>query len=391
MRQVIQSLSETQPTVTMIEDLHWLDAASAEFLEHMVDARAGSRSLLLVNFRPEYHADWMQKSWYRQIPLTPLGREAIAELLADLLGNDPSLAGLAGPIHARTGGNPFFTEEVAQSLIESGHLEGTRGAYRLVTPIERLEVPATVQAVLAARIDRLPEREKRLLQVASVIGKDFPEPLLAEVAELPADELKAALAALRRAEFIHEQALYPVAEYAFKHPLTQEVALGSQLRERRRQVHAAVARAIERQDAEHLDERAALLAHHWEEAGEALSAARWHRRAADVGGAHRLRRRDAPLGAGARVAARASGRPRDRRARHRRLQAAPETWAGGSAGARRGACPVGGRADLRQRDRGSTRASEPVDGLCPCGRRCRRRGGVSRAGDREPARGTRYR
>ena len=118
---------------------------------------------------------------------------------------------------------------MAQSLIESGHLEGTRGAYRLVTPIERLEVPATVQAVLAARIDRLPEREKRLLQVASVIGKDFPEPLLAEVAELPADELKAALAALRRAEFIHEQAIYPVAEYAFKHPLTQEVALGSQL------------------------------------------------------------------------------------------------------------------------------------------------------------------
>jgi class 3 adenylate cyclase len=281
MRQVIQSVSEEQPTVTLVEDLHWLDDASGEFLEHMVDARAGSRNLLLLNFRPEYHADWMQKSWYRQIPLTPLGREAIAELLADLLGNDPSIAALAGPIHARTGGNPFFTEEVAQTLIESGQLEGTRGAYRLVTSIERLAVPATVQAVLAARIDRLPEREKRLLQVAAVIGKDFPEPLLAAVAELPADELKAALAALHRAEFIHEQALYPVAEYAFKHPLTQEVALGSQLKERRRQVHAAVARAIEQQHPDHLDERAALLAHHWEEAGEALSAARWHRRAAE--------------------------------------------------------------------------------------------------------------
>jgi adenylate cyclase len=281
MRQLIQSASEVQPTVTMVEDLHWLDAASAEFLEHMVDARAGTRSLLLLNFRPEYRAEWMQKSWYRQVPLTPLGREAIAELLGDLLGNDPSIAALAGAIHARTGGNPFFTEEVALSLIESGHLAGTRGAYRLVTPIERLEVPATVQAVLAARIDRLPEREKRLLQVASVIGKDFPEPLLAVVAELPADELKAALAALRHAEFIHEQALYPVVEYAFKHPLTQEVALGSQLRERRRQVHATVARAIEHQDAEHLDERGALLAHHWEEAREALSAARWHRRAAE--------------------------------------------------------------------------------------------------------------
>ena len=137
-----------------------------------------------------------------------------------------------------------------------------------------------MQAVLAARIDRLPEREKRLLQVASVIGKDFSEPLLAAVADLPADELKASLAALQRAEFIHEQALYPVAEYAFKHPLTQEVALGSQLRERRRHVHAALARAIEEQEAGHLDEHAALLAHHWEEAGEALNAARWHRRAA---------------------------------------------------------------------------------------------------------------
>ena len=167
MRQVIQSVSEAQPTVTLIEDLHWIDEASGEFLAHMVDARESSRNLLLLNFRPEYHAEWMRKSWYRQIPLTPLGKEAIAELLADLLGTDPSLAALTGPIHARTGGNPFFTEEVAQTLIESGHLEGERGAYRLVTPIEGLEVPATVQSVLAARIDRLPEREKRLLQVAS--------------------------------------------------------------------------------------------------------------------------------------------------------------------------------------------------------------------------------
>ncbi len=280
MRQVIQSVSADQPTITLVEDLHWMDDASAEFLAHMVDARPGSRNLLLLNFRPEYHAEWMQKSWYRQIPLTPLGREAIAELLADLLGTDPSIAALAEPIHTRTGGNPFFTEEVAQTLIESGHLEGSRGAYHLVTPVERLEVPATVQAVLAARLDRLPERDKRLLQVASVIGKDFAEPLLATVAELPAEDLKASLAALRRAEFIHEQSIYPVVEYSFKHPLTQEVTLDSQLKERRRLVHAAVAHAIERQDAGHLDERAALLAHHYEEAGDTLVAARWHRRAA---------------------------------------------------------------------------------------------------------------
>jgi adenylate cyclase len=281
MRQVIQSVSEDQPTVTLIEDLHWMDEASGDFLAHMVEAREGSRNLLLLNFRPEYNADWMQQSWYRQIPLTPLGEDAIAELLSDLLGTHSSLAALAKNVYTRTGGNPFFTEEVAQTLIESGHLEGTRGAYQLVTPIEKLEVPTTVQAILSARIDRLPEREKRLLQVAAVIGKDFSEPLLAEVAALPANELKEALAALRRGEFLHEQAVYPVIEYSFKHPLTQEVSLGSQLRERRRAVHAAVAKAIERRDAERLDESAALLAHHHEEAGDPLVAARWHRRAAE--------------------------------------------------------------------------------------------------------------
>jgi adenylate cyclase len=284
MRRIITSASRGRPSVAMIEDLHWLDPASAEFLEHMVDACADTHSLLLLNFRPEYRAEWTQKSWYRQIPLTPLDEEAVGVLLTSLLGTDQSIAELAAPIHARTGGNPFFVEEVAQHLIETGHLQGTRGAYRLVTPLDRLEVPATVNTVLAARIDRLADQEKRLLQTASVIGKDFPERLLAAVADLASEELKAALAELRRAEFLHERSLYPVVEYAFKHPLTQEVALGSLLKDRRRRVHASVARAIELQDAARLDERAALLAHHWEEAGEAWQAACWHRRAAEWAG-----------------------------------------------------------------------------------------------------------
>jgi len=265
---------------TLIEDLHWLDPGSEAFLEQWVEAIAGSSSFLLVNFRPEYHADWMQKSYYHQIPLAPLGPEAIRELLDDLLGSDPSTAGLAEAIHARTGGNPFFTEEVVQTLIESGHLEGSRGAYRLVTPIERLEVPPSVKTVLAARIDRLPEREKQVLQTAAVIGKDFSEPILREAVELTENDLHEALAALKNAEFVFEVSLYPVVEYAFKHPLTQEVALGSLLTDRRQRTHAAVARAIEGQPEAKLDEEAALLAHHWEEAGEALPAARWHRAAA---------------------------------------------------------------------------------------------------------------
>ncbi len=278
-RQLVFRLSQKQPIVTMIEDLHWIDAASVEFLDEVADGR-GARSLLLLNFRPEFHASWMGKSWYRQIPLNPLDEDAVVDMLGELLGEDPSVGTLAHPIYERTGGNPFFVEEIIQTLVETGHLQGPRGARRLVTPVEHLEVPSTVQAVLAARIDRLDKRDKRLLQVAAVIGKDFAEPLLDKVAGLSPEALKEALSALQSAEFIFETSIWPVAEYAFRHPLTQEVALSSQLRGRRRQVHAAVAEAIEQDHTERLEEQAALLATHWSEAGDARKASAWWLRAA---------------------------------------------------------------------------------------------------------------
>jgi class 3 adenylate cyclase/tetratricopeptide (TPR) repeat protein len=280
LRRLVRETGKAEPGVTLIEDLHWMDGGSLGFLEQWVEAIGGARGLLLVNFRPEYHAEWMGKSYCQQLPLAPLGAEATSEVVADLLGGDPSTEGLAEAIHARTAGNPFFTEEVVQSLIESGQVEGARGSYRLVSEVAALEVPATVQAVVAARIDRLPERAKQVLQAAAVIGREFTEPVLEAVAELPAADLAESLRALTGAEFLYEQSLYPVAEYAFKHPLTQEVAYGSQLGEQRSRLHASVARAIERLDAEKLDERSALLAHHWEEAGEILEAARCHARAA---------------------------------------------------------------------------------------------------------------
>jgi adenylate cyclase len=164
--------------VALIEDLHWLDGASEAWLAEWVDATAGAHNLLLLNFRPEYHAPWMPRSHYQQLSLAPLSSAAIGELLRDLVGDDPSTTDLAARIHARTAGNPFFAEEVVQSLIESGQLAGTRGGYRLATPVEQLAVPPSVQGVLAARIDRLPEREKNVLQVASVIGRDFAVALL---------------------------------------------------------------------------------------------------------------------------------------------------------------------------------------------------------------------
>jgi class 3 adenylate cyclase len=278
LRGVVQD--EDAPSVTLIEDLHWLDPASEALLAQWVEAAPGGAGLLVVNFRPDYHADWMAKSWYRQIPLAPLGPEAIRELLADLLGTDPSVAGLPERIYARTGGNPFFTEEVVQTLIGSGRLEGARGAYRLTENAETLELPTTVQSVLAARIDRLSERERHVLQAAAVIGREFAEPILRAVAELPERDLAEALGALKAGEFVYEQSLYPVAEYVFKHALTQEVALGSQLEKRRQSLHAAAARALEVAHSDKLDLNAALLAHHWEEAGEAWLATRWYERAA---------------------------------------------------------------------------------------------------------------
>ena len=269
----------------MLEDLHWFDGGSAAFLEPLIEAVVGTRALVLLNFRPEYQAPWMGKSYYHQLPLAPLGPDAIRELLDALLGNDPSIAGLAEAIHARTAGNPFFTEEVVQNLIESGKLQGSKGAYRLVTPVDKLEVPSSVHALLAARIDRLAEREKDVLQTAAVIGREFDEPTLAAVVEQDAPQLREALQTLKDTEFVYEQSLYPVAEYLFKHPLTQEVALASQLQERRKRLHAAVARVIEAAHAHDLDQQAALLAHHWEEAGDLAQAVRWHRRAAEWAGA----------------------------------------------------------------------------------------------------------
>jgi len=227
----------------------------------------------------------MRRSYYQRLALPPLRPGAIAELLADLLGTDPSVADLGDRIRTRTAGNPFFIEEIVQALVEAGTLAGTKGAYRVVRPVAELALPATVQAVLAGRIDRLPAREKEVLGIAAVIGREVPGPVLHRVAALPEAELIAAVAELVSREFLYETALYPEAEYAFKHPLTQEVAYRSQLAERRKAVHAAVARAIEGFYADRRDEHAALLAQHWEGADEALMAADWHCRAAEWVGA----------------------------------------------------------------------------------------------------------
>jgi class 3 adenylate cyclase/tetratricopeptide (TPR) repeat protein len=279
-RHLAQARSALEPGVVFIDDLHWVDAGSEAFVAQLVEVAATTRTLVLFNFRPEYRAHWMRQSHYQQIPLDPLGAEEVQQLVADLLGSHQSIADLGDHIYDRTGGNPFFVEEIVQSLVESGQLEGERGAYRLTSRIADLTIPPTVHAVLAARIDRLAERDKRLLQMASVIGREVPESLLADVAEMPANELASALASLQRGEFLLQHVLYPEAEYLFKHALPLDVTYSSQLAEPRARLHANVARAAEARAGDRLDELSGLLAHHWEAAGDAGTSARWHVRAA---------------------------------------------------------------------------------------------------------------
>src|SRR5207248_6785171 len=205
---------------------------------------------------------WGSKTFYTQIRLDPLPPARADELLEVLLGTDPSLAALTPLLIARTEGNPFFLEESLQTLVETQVLVGVRGGYRLVHPLASLQVPGTVQAVLAARIDRLPLEEKHLLQTAAVIGNDVPLPLLQDMAELPEVGLHRGLSHLQAAEFLYETRLFPEREYTFKHALTHEVAYGSLLQERRRGLHARIIEALEALAPDRVAEQIERLAHH---------------------------------------------------------------------------------------------------------------------------------
>jgi class 3 adenylate cyclase/tetratricopeptide (TPR) repeat protein len=282
-RRLYRAPGRRDVVVSVIEDLHWMDAGSEGLLAETISAVEGTQTLAVVNFRPEYEADWTDSPVYRRISLVPLGLESTRELLEDLAGNDPSLDGLAELTHERTGGNPFFIEEVVRELVEAGYLEGDRGSYRLTKPVDDTRVPPTVQAILAARIDRL-ATAKALLQAAAVIGKEVPEPALRLVAGVDDDAIEEGLKELIGAGFLYEAEIYPERVLAFSHPLTQEVAYGSQLGEQRAAAHAATAGATIELNPDRHDELAALIAQHLEQGGETLEAARWSARAAHWAG-----------------------------------------------------------------------------------------------------------
>ena len=216
--------SQVQPLLVVFEDLHWIDGETQALLDSLVESLASARLLLLVNYRPEYEHRWGSKTAYSQLRLDSLPAESAAQLLAALLGPDPGLVPLMQMLVKR--GNPFFLEETVRTLVETGALVGERGAYRLTRAVETLQVPATVQTILAARIDRLPAQEKQLLQAASVIGKDVHYTLLTAIAEQPEETLRRGLAHLQEAEFLYETRLFPDLEHTFKHALTHEVTYG---------------------------------------------------------------------------------------------------------------------------------------------------------------------
>jgi transcriptional regulator with AAA-type ATPase domain/tetratricopeptide (TPR) repeat protein len=252
--------SKVQPLVLVFEDLHWIDRETQAVLDSLVDSLGAARLLLLVNYRPEYQHTWVSKTYYVQLRLEVLPAESAGELLDTLLGVDRGLAPLKQLLVKR--GNPFFLEETVRTLVETKVLVGERGRYRSTHPIQATQIPPTVQAMLADRIDRLAPADKRLLQVASVVGKEVPFALLLAVAELPDEALRRGLDHLQAAEFLHETGLFPDLEYGFKHALTHEVTYSGLLHDRRRELHAQIVGAIETLHGDRLGGKIEQLAHH---------------------------------------------------------------------------------------------------------------------------------
>ena len=237
--------SQVQPILLVLENLHWIDAETQAFLDGLVESLPAARLLLLVNYRPEYQHGWGQKTYYTQLRLDPLPPASAEVLLQGLLGGGGGLEPLKAALIERTQGNPFFLEESVRTLVETQMLIGDPGTYRLVKALPSIQVPSTVQAVLAARIDRLPPEEKALLQTAAVIGTEVPLALLQAVAEGPEALLRLGLTHLRAAEFLYETRLFPEIAYTFKHTLTQQVAYETLLQEQRSALHARIVAALE--------------------------------------------------------------------------------------------------------------------------------------------------
>ena len=264
-------------TVFIVEDVHWVDAASDEFLAELAAMLRSTDSMLIASFRPEYQGRLRNMS-ETTITLSPLAASTTVALAAHLIGEQPTASGAAEVIAQPSAGNPFFVEEIVRDLVGRSVLSGNRGDYRLVRGVDSIAVPATVQAVLAARIDRLTTLEKSILNAAAVIGTSFGlDHLRVLIPDLDASQLRG----LVTAELIDQIELLPEIRYAFRHPLVRAVCYDSQLSATRADSHGRLAAAIEKRNSAALNENSALIAHHLEAAGQMDTAYTWYMRAGD--------------------------------------------------------------------------------------------------------------
>jgi class 3 adenylate cyclase/tetratricopeptide (TPR) repeat protein len=259
---VVLREAERQPVLLVVENLHWADSETAALVETLVEEIAPARVLLLASYRLEHRPAWRQRPGAGELRLEPLSEGSAEALLEDVLGCAPEMQPLGRLLVEHTGGNALFLEETVRTLVENDVLVGRPGAYRLAKPLDAVQIPDRVQAVLAARLDRLPESRKAFLQAGAVIGKDLPVSLLQAVAGVPADEVLGNLAELEEAQFLRTTSLYPDLAYSFRHALTHDVVYSTLLKEQRRSLHARIVDALEALYPERHVEHVERLAHH---------------------------------------------------------------------------------------------------------------------------------
>jgi class 3 adenylate cyclase/tetratricopeptide (TPR) repeat protein len=267
--------SRNKPLVIAIDDLQWIDKTSEEFLTYLIGGLASTHILLILLYRPEYAHPWANKTYYSQIRVDQLSSGVSSDLIRAILEDGEVAPELRTLILNRAAGNPLFMEEFTHSLVENGSIRKKENQYVLGRKASEIQVPDTIQGIIAARIDRLEDSLKRTMQVASVIGRDFAYRILQTIMGMQ-QELKLSLLNLEQLEFIYEKSLFPELEYMFKHALTQEVAYNSLLLKRRKEIHESIGQAIENLYSERLEEFCEVLAHHfarsenWEKAYQYL-------------------------------------------------------------------------------------------------------------------------
>ena len=280
LRDLLIREARERPLVLAVEDLQWIDKTTEEFLTYLIGRLPKTRILLLLMYRPEYNHPWGSKSYYRLIGLGQLSTDAGAELVAAILEGGEVVPELKDLILQRASGNPLFMEELTQSLLQNGFIRKTEDRFVLTRDVSGTQVPDTVQGIIAARIDRLEESLKRIMQVAAVIGREFAFRLLETISEMK-ENLKSGLVDLQGLEFIYEKNLFPDLEYIFRHALVQEVAYNSLLIQRRKEIHEKIGRAIEQLYPERLEEFCEMLAYHYSKSGNPAKAYAYLKKSAE--------------------------------------------------------------------------------------------------------------